>query len=62
MNPDYLRTIAALAFLGALFASFSGIGPNIIFASGLSYIGLDPQVASATGFYMTLLMTLSSSI
>ena len=62
MNGENLRTIATLAFFGALFAAFSGIGPGFVFGGGLAIIGLQPQVAVATGMYLTTLMTLSSSI
>ena len=62
MNGPNLRTIVALAFLGALFAAFSGIGPGFVFGGGLAIVGLEPQVAVATGMYLTTLMTLSSSI
>ena len=62
MNAANLQIIMALAFFGSLFAAFSGIGPGLVFGSGLAIIGLDPQVAVATGMYLTTLMTLSSSI
>jgi hypothetical protein len=51
-----------LAFFGSLFAAFSGIGPGFVFGGGLAIVGLEAQVAVATGMYLTTLMTLSSSI
>ena len=60
-----LRNSARLCFVAfsdSFFAAVSGIGPGIIFNSVLIQYDMHPAVASATGMYLTLYTTLSSTL
>lgn len=51
-----------VSFFGAAAAAFCGIGPGFIFSPILLLIGIEPQVATATGMYVTMFTTLSATI
>ena len=51
-----------ISFVGAVSAAFSGIGPGSIFCPYLVLIGIEAQVATATGMYVTMFTTLSATI
>ena len=51
-----------ISWLGAMAAVFCGIGPGFIFVPLLTIIDVHPVVASATGMYCTMFVTLSASI
>lgn len=55
-------SLSAIAFLGASVGSCCGTGTGYIFNPVLIATGIDPAVASATGMYLTLFVTLSASI
>jgi hypothetical protein len=57
-----LAIFVSLAFIGSLFAAFSGLGPGFVFGGGLVIIGIDPRVATATGMYLTYLMCACNTI
>ena len=43
-------------------AAFGGIGPAMIYTPALVILGMEDQVATATGGYITVFTTLSSTI
>jgi len=61
-TPRQLFLLTVFSFLGALIAAFCGVGPGMIFVPVLILIGIEAQVATATGMYITMFTTLSSSI
>ena len=52
----------AVSFFGSIFASFSGLGPGMVFCPALIMIGLESRVGTATGMYLTMFTTLASTI
>ena len=57
-----LAIMIAISFFGALLAAFCGIGPALIFCPVLVMIGIEAQVATATGMYVTMLTTLAATV
>ena len=55
-------TLSLVSFSGAFAAAFCGIGPGSIFCPVLVMLGVEPQVATSTGMYVTLYTTLSGTI
>lgn len=51
-----------ISFFGSIFASFSGLGPGMLFCPTLIMIGIESRVATATGMYVTMFLTLSATI
>lgn len=50
------------ALVGGILSGMVGLGGGVIFNPLLLEFGVDPQVSSATGMYMVMLATMSSSI
>jgi uncharacterized membrane protein YfcA len=61
-TPKNLVLINLISFGGAAAAAFCGIGPGFIFGPILLLIGIEAQVATATGMYVTMFTTLSATI
>lgn len=61
-TPKNLGFMIAVSFFGSIFASFSGLGPGLVFCPALIIIGIESQVATATGMYLTMFLTLASTI
>ena len=61
-TPKNLVILVTISFFGAMAAAFSGVGPGFIFCPILVLIGIEAQVATATGMYVTLFTTLSATI
>lgn len=57
-----LCIVCTVGWVGAFAAAFSGTGPGSIFCPAIILIGVNPQVATATGMYITLFTTLASTI
>lgn len=62
MTFSNVSIFVGLSFIGSLLAAFSGLGPGVVFGGGMIIIGIEPRVSTATGMYLTFLMTASSSI
>jgi hypothetical protein len=60
-NPKIARMVI-VSFFGSAAAAFCGVGPGFIFAPLLVVIGIEPQVATATGMYVTMFTTLAATI
>ena len=54
--------MSGVAWFGAFLAAVSGVGPGFIFNSYLVLLGLQPQVGSATGMFLTMLTTMAETI
>jgi len=54
--------LGLIAFFGSSLGSCCGTGTGYIFNPVLVATGIDPAVASATGMYLTLFVTLSATI
>jgi len=61
-TPKNLIILVGISFFGAMAAAFSGVGPGFIFCPILVLIGIEAQVATATGMYVTMFTTLSATI
>lgn len=61
-TPKNLGFMIAVSFFGSIFASFSGLGPGMVFCPALIMIGIESQVGTATGMYLTMFTTLASTI
>jgi len=61
-TPKNLTKMIAVSFFGSMAAAFCGVGPGFIFGPVLVMLGLEPQVAVATGMYVTMFTTLSATI
>lgn len=61
-TPKNLSSMIAVSFFGSIFASFSGLGPGMVFCPALIMIGIESQVGTATGMYLTMFTTLASTI
>jgi uncharacterized membrane protein YfcA len=48
-----------IGWVGAFISAFCGIGGGSIFCPVLIIIGMQPQVGTATGMYLTLFTSLS---
>lgn len=62
LSPSKLAIIVAISWFGSLMAAFAGIGAGSIFVPALTIIEMEPRVAAATGMYVTIYLTLASSI
>ena len=51
-----------ISFFGAMGAAFCGVGSGFVFCPILVMINIEPQVATATGMYLTMFTTLAASI
>ena len=54
--------LASVAFLGAFFAAMCGIGPGLLFNAVMIQLDMHPDVASATGMYLTMYTTIAATI
>ena len=54
--------LVSLSFFAAFCAAFCGIGPGTIFCPVLVILDLEPNVATSTGMYLTMLTTISASL
>lgn len=54
--------MVTVGMISGIYASFSGIGAGMIFIPALIMIGIESQVAAATGMYLSMFSTLSSTI
>mmetsp|Transcript_5667 Transcript_5667/g.8973 ORF Transcript_5667/g.8973 Transcript_5667/m.8973 type:complete len:175 (-) Transcript_5667:7-531(-) len=61
-TPRKLVIMLLVSFFGAFCSAFCGIGPGNIFCPVLVMIGIQAQVATATGMYITMFTTLSATI
>lgn len=61
-TPNNLAMMISISFFGALAAAFCGIGPGAIFCPILVIIGIQPQVATSTGMYLTLFTALAAAL
>lgn len=61
-TPSNIGFMIAVSFFGSIFASFSGLGPGMVFCPALIMIGIESQVGTATGMYLTMFTTLASTI
>jgi uncharacterized membrane protein YfcA len=61
-TPKNIVTMNLVSFFGAMAAAFCGIGPGAIFAPILMLVGIQAQVGTATGMYVTMFTTLSATI
>lgn len=57
-----IAVMAGVGMIGGVYASASGIGAGMIFIPALIMIGIESQVAAATGMYLSMFTTLSSTI
>lgn len=57
-----ISVMVLVALIGAIYASFSGIGAGMVFCPALIMISIESQVATATGMYLSMFTTLSSTI
>jgi uncharacterized membrane protein YfcA len=61
-TPKNLIYLVSISFVGAIAASFCGVGPCFIFGPILFIIGIEAQVGTATGMYVTMYTTLAATI
>lgn len=61
-TPKNLFFMISVSFFGSIYASFSGLGPGMVFCPALIMIGIESQVGTATGMYLTMFTTLASTI
>lgn len=61
-TPDNVRKMLVISFIGALGAAAIGVGPGMIFCPVLVQIGIEAQVATATGMYLTTFTALSATL
>lgn len=54
--------MVGVSFIGSVIAAFCGVGPGFIFGPVLIMLGMEPQVATATGMYVTMFTTLAATI
>ena len=57
-----ISMLIGIAWIGAFISAFCGIGGGMIFCPILIILGIESQVASASGMYITLFTSLSSTI
>jgi len=57
-----ISMLIGIAWIGAFISAFCGIGGGMIFCPILIIFGIESQVATASGMYITLFTSLSSTI
>ena len=60
-TQDILK-LSLISFFASIAAVFCGVGAGSMFVPVLTIIGIHPQVASATGMYVTMFVCLTGSI
>lgn len=61
-TPRNISILLGISWFGAAAAAFCGVGPGFIFGPILVLIGIEAQVATATGMYVTMFTCLSATI
>lgn len=59
LDPKSVGMYMFIGWFGAFISAFCGIGGGSIFCPVLIIIGIQPQVGTATGMYLTLFTSLS---